>query len=102
MSTPQDIISEYAAHKDDLEAELHDAQKKYIRSVHDVRAVLDMLTAQNPKGAAILEEYYVSHIPFRDIAARYNYSTNHLYKIRNRAISQSLVFISQIKTPTGP
>lgn len=89
MSTPEDIMTKYAAEKADLEDELARLQREYLRARDDIKAVLEALDEVDSRGATILCDIYISHKSVQRIAQDRHYNRQHLYKIRDKALQQA-------------
>jgi len=93
MTTPENVIPEYASHKADLERELKELQKKYLNELKAVKIVICHLRDENEFGASILSEYYLYQKSITRIAENHHYSREGIYKARNKALNQAMKWI---------
>lgn len=89
MTSPEDVMTKYAAEVADLEAEVSRLQSEYLRARDEVSSIIDALDEINPTGATILSDYYISHKSMNRIAKDHHYNRQHTYKRRAEALSQA-------------
>ncbi len=86
MTTPKDIMQEYATEKADLERQLASLQQRYFREKKAVKKVIEAIEREDAESAILLKEHYINHIPVSRIARDRHYNRTALYKTMDRAL----------------
>ena len=89
MTTPEDIMSKYAAEKTDLEDTLARLQREYLKAWDDINIVLDELDKTDSRAATILCDIYICHKSIARISQERHYSRRNIYNIKDKALRQA-------------
>lgn len=93
QTSPEDTLSKIAGKILELEKQRTQLVRERALLLMEIQDVLDQL--ENEQEQIVLEAYYLSRMPMRDIADMINYSIRSVYTFRKRGL-QKLAIIAKL------